>query len=445
MKRIGCGIIALLFFWTALACAEPDSVSGQIVAADSGVAIAGASVRSSGDQAQSNEQGTFALQAGSSALIIRKAGYLPARVSSLFASKITLQPITPKALYLSYWGADSAELRRHLLDLLEETGMNALVIDLKSVRGDIAYRSNVPLATAVGAQRVRTLKDLPQLMTELKQRGIYTIARMAVFKDDKLARGRGDLAIYSDGRIWSDREKMAWSDPFQQDVRNYNLALAEEVAAFGFDEIQFDYIRFPEKSDIQLSQANTGENRVAAINTFLDQARERLAHYPVMISANIFGYICWKPNDTKIGQRLADLAGRVDYLSPMLYPSGFTYGIPGIDNPVAHNFEVIDRSLQQAIDNAGLEPQQLRPWLQAFRDYSFDRRSYKAEDIQDQIRASISKKSHGWMLWNAASRFSYAGLIPEPKVDVNLVGADSSAELRSDLDGEENQQQDLTF
>jgi len=127
---------------------------------------------------------------------------------------------------------------------------------------------------------------------------------------------------------------------------------------------------------LMFSQENTGENRVAAINGFLQRAKQQLADYPVMTSANIFGYICWKHKDQKIGQRLVDLAEHIDYLSPMLYPSGFPHGVPGYKNPVEHSYEVIAHSLEKASELTGLPSVRFRPWLQAFRDYAFDRRSF---------------------------------------------------------------------
>ena len=147
-----------------------------------------------------------------------------------------------------------------------------------------------------------------------------------------------------------------------------------------------------------------------------------------MISANIFGYICWKHLDDKIGQRLVDLAAHVDYLSPMLYPSGFPYGIPGYRNPVEHSYEVIAHSLRRGAELADLPANRFRPWLQAFRDYAYDRRRFTADEVHAQINASDASGSNGWMLWNAASRFSLAGLQQSiPFGDLNLVDASPKA------------------
>ena len=418
-------IVTLLFCCPRYSCAEPELVYGTVRDAVTGAVLTNVELRTADDFTSSDHQGEFQLLTGASELVARLPGYRPQKVRVDFPLQLSLQPFTPKALYLSYWAADSRELREHLLRLVDETGMNALVIDLKSSRGDISFRTRNPLAEAVGAQKVRTLKDLPEFLAELKRLGIYTIGRIVVFKDDALAKNRRELAALTlDGYLWEDREGISWTDPYNEEVWAYNLAIAEEAARLGFDEIQFDYIRFPAKSDLFFSRENTGENRVAAINGFLQQAKRRLAPYPVLTSANIFGYICWKHLDQKIGQRLADLADHVDYLSPMLYPSGFPYGIPGYQNPVDHSYEVIAHSLRKAAELTGLPAVRFRPWLQAFRDYAFDRRSFTAEEIHAQINASDASGSHGWMLWNAASRFSLAGLQQAvPLGELSLVDA----------------------
>ena len=404
-------IAILLIGLPGYATAELESVFGTVRDAQTGTLLNGVELHTVDDSVFSTADGSFQLQSNDTEIVVRLAGYLPKKVSADFPLHLTLQPFIPKALYLSYWAADSSELRDRLQWLISETGMNALVMDLKSSRGDIAFRSQLPLAREVGAQRVRTLKDLPEFLAELKRQGIYTIGRVVVFKDRALARSRRDLAVYTlDGYLWEDREKISWTDPFNSEVWDYNINIAKEAAALGFDEIQFDYIRFPAKSDLMFSQENTGDNRVAAINGFLQRAKQQLANYPVMTSANIFGYICWKHKDQKIGQRLIDLAEHVDYLSPMLYPSGFPYGVPGYSNPVANPYEVVTQSLQKASELTGIPAVRFRPWLQAFRDYAYDRRRFTADEIHAQINASDASGSHGWMLWNAASRFSLAGL-----------------------------------
>jgi hypothetical protein len=247
-------------------------------------------------------------------------------------------------------------------------------------------------------------------------RGIYLIGRIVVFKDNPLAMARPDLAVKtSSGAIWRDREGLAWTDPFRQEVRDYNLALAEQSAQAGFDEIQLDYVRFPDAPDVRFSEPSTEESREHAISALFEEARQRLARFKVFLSADVFGYTTWNLTDTGIGQKLEQYAPELDYISPMLYPSGFQFGIPGIPSPVSHPFDIVYRSLQKARERSGLPANHFRPWLQAFRDYAFDHRVFGAEEIGEQIRAADEFGSDGWMLWNARNQYSAAGLRPKKK------------------------------
>ncbi len=422
-------LVALLLIATAVPVAAIE-LGGSVRDAVTGDPLVNVEVCTLDSRVFSDQEGNFQLQTDAGRIIVRAPGYRPLMASTAVPLHLALEPFVPKALYLSFWGADSRRKRQQIRDLLVSTQVNALVIDIKSSRGHIAYRSNIPLARQIGAQQVRPLKDLPEFLGELKAQGIYTIARMVVFKDDLLAKNRPEFAVQTeDGEIWEDREKLSWSDPFNPQVQEYNLAVAEEAAQLGFDEVQFDYIRFPATSDLRFSQESSDESRVAAINGFLGKAKERLAPYPVFTSANIFGYICWKHRDGKIGQRLVDLGDRVDYLSPMLYPSGFPNGIPAYSDPVSHPYEVIAHSLQRARQLSGLAAIRFRPWLQSFRDYAFDRRRFTAVEVHAQINASDASGSHGWMLWNAASRFSLASLQQElPPGELKLADTAPTAE-----------------
>jgi hypothetical protein len=325
--------------------------------------------------------------------------------------EIELVSFTPKGLYLSFYGIGDRKLREDALHLLRETELNTLAIDIKGDRGMIPYRSSIPLATEIGAQKIITVKDMRGLIGSLKDEGIYTIARIVVFKDNLLANHRPDLAVKDlNGGIWHDRERLAWVDPFKKEVWEYNIQIAVEAAQQGFDEIQFDYIRFPDALPVQFSMPNTLENRVKAISGFLMEARKRLLPYNVFLSADIFGYVCWNLNDTSIGQTLESIAPHLDYLSPMLYPSGFRFGIPGYRIPTTHAYEIVYLSLKKAQERTGLSSFRFRPWLQAFRDYAFDRRFFEEREIRDQINGVERFGSHGWLLWNPQNIYSREGL-----------------------------------
>jgi hypothetical protein len=349
-------------------------------------------------------------------ILVRAPGYMRAErvlheTSDVAPKIIRLKPFHPRALYLSFYGIGEKSLRGPALDLIAETELNALVIDVKSDRGMIPYKSAIPLAAQIGAQRILTVKDMKGLIQSFKEKGIYTIARIVVFKDDLLALARPDLAVKTKGgSTWRDRENLAWVDPFKSEVWDYNVQIAIEAAQQGFDEIQFDYVRFPDSSAPKFSRPNTEENRVNAISGFLREAKSRLKEYNVFLSADIFGYVCWNPDDTKIGQKLDALLPYLDYLSPMLYPSGFHLGIPGYRNPMENIFEFIYLSLKRAQERTQVSSLRFRPWLQAFRDYAFDRRPFHTQEIQTQIRASESFGSSGWMLWNPTNVYSSQGL-----------------------------------
>ena len=388
----------------------------QIVDSASGQPIPGAII------ALAKEEGrpvSFSLPASSAPqqkILVRAPGYVRSEqilmeTSDAAAKTIRLQPFHPRALYLSFYGVGEKSLREPALRLIAETELNALVIDVKGDRGMIPYKSSIPLASQIGAQRIQTVKDMKGLIQSFKEKGIYTIARIVVFKDDLLALARPDLAVKTQtGTVWRDRENLAWVDPFKNEAWEYNIQIAIEAAQQGFDEIQFDYVRFPDSSSPRFSRPNTEENRVGAISGFLKEAKSRLKPYNVFLAGDLFGYVCWNPDDTKIGQKLDALVPYLDYLSPMLYPSGFHLGIPGYRNPMQNIFEFIYLSLKRAQERTQVSSLRFRPWLQAFRDYAFDRRSFQAQEIQSQIRGSESFGSSGWMLWNPTNVYSPQGL-----------------------------------
>lgn len=323
-----------------------------------------------------------------------------------------LNPITPKALYLSSFGATSTKLMGNAKELAKTTEINAFVIDIKMDRGQIAYRTSNAIANKVGAQEVILFKDLPKFVADLKKEGIYTIARIVTFKDSPYVEAHPQYGVRkSDGSLFKDKEGLYWIDASQRAAWDYPIAIAKESAAAGFDEIQFDYIRFPDARGVRFSVENTQAERVKAISGFLEKARKELTPYNVFISADIFGYVSWHDADIEIGQRVDALAPYVDYLCPMLYPSGFNAGIPGYRNPVAANYEIVKHSLDKALEKSKNSPKAYRPWLQAFRDYAFDRRIYGEQEIRDQIRASEDFGSNGWILWNPRNVYTAAGLI----------------------------------
>ncbi len=399
--------IALFIASTALTLSA--ATTGVVLDKKTAKPIASAIVVSEGKEYRTDENGTFTIPT-SRAIGVRAVGY--DRKFYKTGGKMFLNPVTPKALYLSSFGATSSKLMGNAKELIRTTEVNALVIDIKMDRGQIAYRTANPTANKIGAQEVILFKDLPQFVADLKKEGIYTIARIVTFKDSPFVEAHPQWGVRrSDGTLFKDKEQLYWVDASRREAWSYPIAIAKEAAAAGFDEVQFDYIRFPDAKGVKFSVENTQAERVKAISGFLEKARRELLPYNVFISADIFGYVSWHNADIEIGQRVDAIAPYVDYMCPMLYPSGFNAGIPGYANPVAANYEIVKHSLDKALQKSGGSPLAYRPWLQAFRDYAFDRRIYGEREIRDQIRASEDFGSNGWILWNPRNVYTAAGLI----------------------------------
>ncbi|MTW04613.1 GTP-binding protein [Duganella ginsengisoli] len=388
---------------------------GRVTDAVNGRPVAGATVTANGMAVTTDADGHYQLQSTTQHVQARAVGYQRTSVTwagdSSQAPLIRLVPLRPKALYLSVYGAGNPAVRDAALKLLSSTELNALVIDIKGDRGLVPYPSAVAQAAQCGARSLTTVQDMGVLVALLKEQGIYLIARIVAFKDDLLAQAHPEWSVKAaDGSLFRDREHFAWIDPFQREAWDYLLDLGAEAAAMGFDEIQYDYVRFPDSRGLLFSQPNTEANRVAAVTGFLQAAHRRLAPYNVFLAADVFGYTAWNNNDTSIGQNLAALSQAVDYLSPMLYPSGFQFGIPGAPDPVRQPYDIVLQTLQHAAARTGIAPLRFRPWLQAFRDYAFDRRPFDADEIRAQIHAAEQAGSDGWMLWNPRNSYSSEGL-----------------------------------
>lgn len=392
--------------------AHAQDREGTVVDAGTNAPIAGATVTVGEKTTLTDSQGHYRMDSGTQPLQVRAPGY--SRESNATGDPVRLTPLDPKALYLTVYGIGAPFLRDPALDVIQKSGMNALVIDLKGDRGLIPYPSALPMAAKAGALKLRTIPDLKELASTLKAKGLYLIARIVVFKDDLLVNLRPDWAVRgAGGAIWKDREGLAWIDPFHKEAWDYTLGVAEEAAAAGFDEIQFDYVRFPDSVGVAFSQPSTEAARVETITAFLREAKRRLAPYNVFLAMDMFGYVCWNRNDTGIGQRVEELATVVDYISPMLYPSGFQFGIPGYRNPVAAPYEIVYKSLEECKGRTAGTAVRYRPWLQAFPDYAFDRQVFGADQIGKQIKASNDAGTVGWMLWNPRNVYSANDIKPQ--------------------------------
>lgn len=285
----------------------------------------------------------------------------------------------------------------YLVNMINQTDLNALVIDVKEV--GVYVPTEVELFNEAGT--VASVLDAGGLLRTLKANEIYPIARLVVFKDSDIALARPDLAVLDSetGAPWIDYGDGHWLNPFQEEVWQAIGAYAVELAELGFDEIQFDYVRFP--SDGDLSTMDFGREvdeaaRIEALSGFLGYCREQLAPYDVRTAADVFGYT-YLLDDIGIGQDAARIAEVVDVVCPMAYPSHYPDGSMDVDgHPNDFPYETIAQTLE--IGAARVRPAQTRPWIQDFTLPGM--REYGVDDVRAQIEACDNAGTAGWMVWD---------------------------------------------
>lgn len=365
----------------------------------------------SGGLAHTDAQGLFAGE-GSGELRVRAPGYHRSGtvVTRNETGHVTLlEPIEPRAVFLSLAALDDPVMVDRILALKRSTAINALVIDVKAETGELAVTGPHAFPPVDNARMDARARTLERILQHMRQEGMYAIARISVFKDDALARAQSALGLKTmGGRPLRGRDGLRWTNPDNRAVQAYNIAIALAAARAGFDEIQFDYVRFPTRK--VPPGATRGGDRRASINAFLSNARTALAPYNVFLSADVFGFASWDAGDTNIGQNLEDIAARVDYVSLMLYPSAFWDGLPTVPLPLDQPGEVVRLSLERARQRTGLPAERFRPWLQAFPDHYFDQRPFRQAEIAAQVEAAEAFGASGWMLWHSKSAYDPADL-----------------------------------
>lgn len=340
-------------------------------------------------------------------------------ILSFYAPSLRVDKPEVKGIHVTSWIAGDRRYFPHIIKLIDETELNTIVIDLKEADGRIAYDVEIPLAKATGSIEKR-IRNLDALIEECKRHNIYKIARIVLFKDTYLAEKRPDLAIMNrkTGEIWRDYKGEAFTNPYLDEVQDYNLRLAEDAARRGFDEIQFDYVRFPSDGplkDISYPEGHNEEKAIATINKFVERAKDRLSPYHVRLSVDVFGLTTLR-DDVGIGQNFKQLTARVDYISPMIYPSHYWKGSYGFQNPNSAPYGIIKAALKDAIRKSVDEKQpeevvktKIRPWLQ---DFDLGYPPYGPEEVRIQIRAAKELGIREWLLWNPGARYTKAALLP---------------------------------
>ncbi|MDO8599581.1 MAG: putative glycoside hydrolase [bacterium] len=324
---------------------------------------------------------------------------------------VIVEPV--RALYLTSGIAASARFD-HFLTLLETTSVNALIIDLKDSDGRIAFIPTSDALRAIAPKRV-TIRDLSERVDAIHRRGGLAIARIPVFQDSWYAASHPSEALQLPGGIiWRDRLGYAWLDPASAKVAQYAVDLAHESAALGFDEVNFDYIRFPSEGprfrEIRYPRWDGKRRKREVIRDFARVLDTEVRKKGIRTSADLFGQVLWNRDDLGIGQQLEELAPFFDILAPMVYPSHYRSGFLGHANPAAHPYEVIAATLRRGMERIVKLPEgsrpAIRPWLQDFQIGA----TYGKREVLLQQDASRDSGSMGWMLWNPRGRYTESAL-----------------------------------
>jgi hypothetical protein len=322
------------------------------------------------------------------------------------------RPEHVRALYLNAWAAGSPTKLPKLMNVADSTEINAFVIDVKE-GGEISYESKVPLAVEVGANRAY-IRNIKRVLDQMRERNIYPIARIVVFKDKVLAEAKPALAVKNaDGTVWRDNKGTAWVDTYNRAVWDYNIALAREAVALGFAEVQWDYVRFSDAPRSYLARATypaaAGRTKADAVREFLLYSREKLKDLDVPVTADVFGLTVSTTGDMGIGQQWEKMADAVDVILPMVYPSHFIPGNYGLRSPNAAPYRTIKRSMDDAIRRSTPLPNAalIRPWLQAF---TLGPPKYGPAHVRAQIEAVYDAGLKEWVLWSPGSNYDPAAL-----------------------------------
>ncbi len=291
---------------------------------------------------------------------------------------------------------------------LERDGLTALELDVKDEDGEVGFvPASVPLASSVGAARdYYVARDVAR---RVHQRGLYLIGRVVVFEDPILSRGRRDLAVRrADGSVWRDAAGLGWTNPYDRRVWKYNVDIAIEAARAGFDEIMFDYVRFPSDGDVEGAvYRNRGSlARRDVVPAFLRYANRRLAQYDVRIAAAVFGLS--GSRDLGIGQLPKRMAPYLDTVYAMTYPSLFGAGELGLQDPSMSPGATVARALRRFELTLRGEDVLIVPWVQ---DFSFTV-PYGLDEVRAQIEAARLSGAKGYMLWNAEGVYTDGALAP---------------------------------
>lgn len=356
-----------------------------------------------------------------------------------------------RAIYLTGWSAGSGKKMNEVVDLIKRTELNGVVIDIKDYSGYLSYKTDIPEAEASGAHGEIRIAKPNTLIKKLHDENIYVIGRISVFQDTILAKAHPEWALKDKitGNLWEDQKGLAWMDPAAEPVWNYVESIAKDALARGFDEVNFDYIRFASdgllgnieypfwqktRTGADLTRTNA-ETKQEVIRNFFRHLREQLGG--ARMSADLFGLATVNKDDLGIGQAIEDAYKYFDYVSPMVYPSHYAGGFIGYKKPATAPYEVIKYSMDKAAerlvnyydnnDNYGNNGSsstvvsrgvssgaKLRPWLQDFdlgADYTSEMVRKEILAVYDSLKNGTTTGAYaGWLLWDPRNVYTEGAL-----------------------------------
>ncbi|WP_059045899.1 putative glycoside hydrolase [Paenibacillus rubinfantis] len=319
-----------------------------------------------------------------------------------------------KGIYVTAYSAGGSRMEQ-LVDLVDKTELNAMVIDIKDDLGYITYKTDNPELKEWGKPQP-FIRDINALMARLEKHDIYPIARIVVFKDTILAKKHPELSFrHKDGSVWSNGKGDSFVNPYSKEVWDYNIAIAKEAAKLGFKEIQFDYVRFPEGFEKRADSLNYTKNemsRVDAVSSFVKYAKDELEPLGIRVSVDIFGYAASVPAAEGIGQDFVKISDNVDVICPMIYPSHYTTGWFNAKDPDKAPYQTIKgavKDTQTKLSELGDTQPIIRPWIQDFTASwlgSGHYIKYGKHEVEEQIRALKEMNVDEFLLWNATNRYT---------------------------------------
>ncbi|HBB56879.1 TPA: hypothetical protein DEW47_02290 [Patescibacteria group bacterium] len=319
-------------------------------------------------------------------------------------------PESVKAIYMTACVAGTPSMRERLVDLADSTEINSIIINIKDETGRISFNTDNPLLkdAAVGTCKVA---DMAEFIEYLHEKNIYTIGRIAVFQDPYLVKKNPELAVKERGgeKVWRDRKGLSWISVCSKESWDYTIELAKESEKIGFDELNFDYIRFPSDGDMNnISYPSCGAvtfSKQDRLEDFFFYLNKGLRDLGIPTSADLFGMVATNKDDLNIGQVLERAEPYFDFIAPMVYPSHYPAGFKNLSDPNKYPYEIIKYSMDEAARRlvaASSTPLKLRPWLQDF-DYPV---TYTADMVRAQIKATYDAGLTSWMLWDPSNKYT---------------------------------------